>query len=297
MKTQTVSNNLWESFLKDLRRGWVSSEHWFTQNVKELDKLYSPKNFRSKTSYYEVPSGEQGIILENISKITRYTQDRQIVVWGAGMKEAELVKAAMREGSKRHITIIDIEKFYMDKMIKRINNLKKIRVVKIIDLFQNVRLNKRNPSFHIFLGTSIGNFDQEEIFRVLERNMKKGDLIMIGFELNKNPPWILKEYKKDSNFTKCVHLKIFDNAIKMKRAKEYWRYNNKKQQIEFFIEFLDNVRIDKFKLYFRKGSKVEVFRSKKYNEKSFSRFALRYSLETLETFSEGNNCIKILRKM
>lgn len=298
IKVNIKKRELTRRFISDLKKDWISSEHWFIQNVDQLKKLYSPKNFYKVVSFYTTPSKEYEVILKNKSKIITYLGNKNLVIWGSGIKEAKIINWASDINKKIKITIIDIKKEYINDMIKEIKNIKELNISVIVDLFQKINLDKRGNNFHIFLGTAIGNFKQNEIFLMLKNNMGRGDIIMIGFQLHKNKEKILKEYRDDKNFTKSISLKIFDNIVKQNKAKQYWIYNLKKNQVEFWLEFIENINLKVYgtKLKFLKGERIEIFRSKKYDDKKFSNFAKKYKLKTLDTFIEAGHCIKILEK-
>lgn len=71
--------------------------------------------------------------------------------------------------------------------------------------------NARNVVF--FLGSNIGNFLNETAVNFLKSihdNLQKGDILLLGFDLKKDPEIILKAYNDPSGITKAFNLNLLE---------------------------------------------------------------------------------------
>ena len=77
-------------------------------------------------------------------------------------------------------------------------------------LAKSYDLSKRNKLV-LFLGSNIGNFNREEAARfliALNDHLQSGDLVLIGFDLKKNPKEILAAYNDSEGITKAFNLNL-----------------------------------------------------------------------------------------
>lgn len=74
------------------------------------------------------------------------------------------------------------------------------------------RISKRKKVI-LFLGSSIGNFELHEahdFLRKLYEEIKVGDIVLVGFDLKKNPHQILKAYNDSEGITRDFNLNLLD---------------------------------------------------------------------------------------
>ncbi|UFH33064.1 L-histidine N(alpha)-methyltransferase [Chryseobacterium sp. C-71] len=72
----------------------------------------------------------------------------------------------------------------------------------------------------LFLGGNIGNMDLEESYhfcRELRRKLNRGDILLVGFDLKKNPHTILNAYNDEAGITSSFNLNLL---IRMNRELE-----------------------------------------------------------------------------
>lgn len=235
---------------KDLKRRWIGSEHWFIQNRSNMRRLYDPKHFTRGQSLYSIPSGELYLLKKYKTQLTHLAKNRTLVFWGTGKKEAEFINNVARINN-RHTSVIfiDIEKETIRRSFALLNTLakKRFNLTGLVGLFQsfvNRRVDsaadesrKHDSVFHVCLGTTIGNFDQNEMFTIFQKNMRIGDYLLLGFQLNVSPNKILAEYRDDENFTRAVKLPIFEKLEKSGAGKTFWRFHKPTHAIELIFQF------------------------------------------------------------
>ncbi len=135
---------------------------------------------------------------------------------GDGMKTKVLLKYFQAQGADFSYCPVDISPNVLGELE---NNMKEeIPELKMEPLagdyfkvladlkFKN---HKRNIAF--FLGSNIGNFRRElavQFLSSIKSNMRKGDCLLIGFDLKKDPKRILAAYNDVSGVTKAFNLNL-----------------------------------------------------------------------------------------
>nr|WP_294781279.1 L-histidine N(alpha)-methyltransferase [uncultured Flavobacterium sp.] len=69
----------------------------------------------------------------------------------------------------------------------------------------------------LFLGSNIGNMEMEDAYRFtyeLRKNLNKGDVVLIGFDLKKEPKTILNAYNDDKGVTASFNLNLLERINK-----------------------------------------------------------------------------------
>ncbi|MEM1119370.1 MAG: L-histidine N(alpha)-methyltransferase, partial [Bacteroidota bacterium] len=84
------------------------------------------------------------------------------------------------------------------------------------DYFKSLKQIPHQPNTQkvvLFMGGNIGNLDMEEasvFLRVLASHLHKGDLLMIGFDLKKDPQVILDAYNDQQGITRAFNLNLLN---------------------------------------------------------------------------------------
>lgn len=79
-------------------------------------------------------------------------------------------------------------------------------------LYKASRLSSRRKVI-LFLGSNIGNMEMEDAYRFcfeLRKNLNKGDVVMIGFDLKKEPNTILNAYNDPNGVTASFNLNLLE---------------------------------------------------------------------------------------
>ena len=78
---------------------------------------------------------------------------------------------------------------------------------------QQLRKTDERKKVVLFLGSNIGNFTHTgtlDFLTQLNKNLSKGDQLLIGFDLKKDPEIILKAYNDDKGITKAFNLNLLE---------------------------------------------------------------------------------------
>lgn len=137
---------------------------------------------------------------------------------GDGMKTKFLLKYFQDKGADFSYCPVDISANVLEELRK--NMLEEMPTLNMEPLagdyfqvlsdlkFQN---HKRNIAF--FLGSNIGNFRRDlaiDFLSSIQRNLKTGDFLLIGFDLKKDPKRILSAYNDLKGVTKAFNLNLLN---------------------------------------------------------------------------------------
>ena len=82
------------------------------------------------------------------------------------------------------------------------------------DYFKSLpRLDHTSPRVVMFMGSNIGNYKNENaiaFLRFLHQNMQPNDILLIGYDLRKNPKVILRAYNDSKGTTRRFNLNLLE---------------------------------------------------------------------------------------
>ena len=150
----------------------------------------------------------------------------------------------------------------------------------------------------LFLGSSIGNFEHVEalsFFQMLRSKMEPNDLLLVGFDLQKNPAIFNSAYNDKAGITAKFNLNLLsrinrelggDFDIKKFRHRAF--YNQDKQRIEMHLISKANQEVciglieESFR--FRDGESIHTENSYKYSLKQITKIAADNRFEVKMNF-------------
>lgn len=97
-------------------------------------------------------------------------------------------------------------------------------------VLSDLKLKNGSKTVVFFLGSNIGNFLREPAIRFLgsiHDNLQKGDLLMIGFDLKKDPKRILRAYNDSAGVTRAFNMNLLERI-------------NRELQADFNTEMFDH---------------------------------------------------------
>lgn len=211
-------------FAKDILNGLrsepkrLSSKYFYNplgdllfQKIMELDEYYLTR------SEFEILSEQRAQILE---AFLGSDDAFRLVELGAGdgTKTKVLLKYFTEQDVSYAYTPIDISAHVLEQLKdKLVRQLPSLRIEPIPgDYFDALEELKRNHDLKevvLFLGSTIGNFDYEGGVQFLKRlsdELSSGDLLFIGFDLQKDPEVILNAYNDSEGITADFNLNLLD---------------------------------------------------------------------------------------
>jgi dimethylhistidine N-methyltransferase len=132
---------------------------------------------------------------------------------GDGVKTKILLKLLLQKRSDFRYIPVDISSKANSDLVSELN--KEIPVLKISPLtgdffgLKDAGINRNTRKVILFLGSNIGNFNEDEIdlfLTQLSDLCRKGDKILIGFDLKKSPEIIMKAYDDPYGNTRRFNL-------------------------------------------------------------------------------------------
>jgi len=164
------------------------------------------------------------------------------------------------------------------------------------------------PTLALFLGSNISNFDRDEalkFLRALRSVLHKGDALLLGADLKKDPAILEAAYNDALGVTAAFNLNVLARINRelggnfdLRAFKHLAFYNEQRGRIEIYIESLrsQKVRIEKLDLEveFSAGEKIHTENSYKYGLSDIAQLATmtgftctRTWLDSRERFSSN----------
>lgn len=137
----------------------------------------------------------------------------------------------------------------------------------------------------LFLGGNIGNMDvneAQEFCKQLQERLNPGDMVLIGFDLKKNPQIILDAYNDKSGITAAFNLNLLSrinrglNAdFEISQFEHFQTYDPVNGACKSFLVSLKDqyVLIDDVEIYFEKDEFISVEISQKFSREQIHEFA------------------------
>ena len=144
------------------------------------------------------------------------------------------------------------------------------------DYFSFTTPQQTGASLFLFLGSNIGNYTKPETQKLLAHfyaNMKPGDQLLIGFDLQKDPQVILQAYDDPQGITKAFNLNLLERMnrelgadFKIDQFDFTVTYNTTNGELKSYLKSLEKqvVQLDDQIFSFEKNELIWTELSKKY---------------------------------
>ena len=226
---------------------------------------------------------------------------------GDATKSTYLLKEWQNSGADFTYYPIDISSsmisYLETEMPKRIPNLKVhgLSGEYLEQVLEAHRLSKRKKVI-LFLGSSIGNFELHEAHNFLRKlydEIEFGDVVLIGFDLKKNPHQILKAYNDSEGITRDFNLNLLARINKelgadfdVSKFEHFPIYNPLTGACRSFlisqeaqnVNFADGTYIE-----FDAFEAIDMELSQKFSIYDIDRIAMRIGFRKLPYFFDSNN--------
>jgi dimethylhistidine N-methyltransferase len=289
-----------DSFAQDVHKG-LSAEHKFLPSKYFYDDNGSRlfKQIMDMPEYYLTNSEFEIISLQSkqIFKTLDFSQPFNIVELGAGdgFKTFKFLEFLVQHDIKFNYVPVDISSEAMEMLTANLEKRLPGIVVKpkVGDYFKILNINKTSqyPSLLLFLGSNIGNYKQDkaqELLKLFNANMKKGDKLLVGFDLKKNPLTVHKAYFDSQGITKRFNLNLLlrinrelDADFQIDNFDFYCHYNPLTGDVRSYI-----VSLRAQQVHIKKIDKVFKF---DYNELISTELSKKYSLEEIEALAKNTD--------
>ncbi|KFF02978.1 L-histidine N(alpha)-methyltransferase [Flavobacterium reichenbachii] len=160
------------------------------------------------------------------------------------------------------------------------------------------RLSSRRKAV-LFLGSNIGNmeFEHASDFCVeLRKNLNKGDIVLVGFDLKKDPKIILNAYNDPKGITAAFNLNLLERINRelqgnfdVKQFEHFQNYDPLSGACRSYLVSLENqkVTIDSQAIDFAKDEVVYMEVSQKFSTADMEELAVSSGFQTINTIQDS----------
>ena len=283
-----------KEFANDVIKGLTSKEKklsskYFYDDIgsRIFQEIMNMPEYYLTASEFEILSLQAKQIIEAI----QFNEPFNIVELGAGdgFKTFKLLEYLVHNNIAFHYVPIDISQGAMDTLTKRLSEKLPTlsihpRVGDYFEILSKENVQTKIPSLLLFLGGNIGNYSKPEAIKLLQlfhKSMKKGDGLLLGLDIKKNPRIIQSAYFDKYGITKRFNLNLlsrinkeFDGDFKLDDFDFYCHYNPKNGEVNSYIISLRNQTVIL--------KKLDVVLNFKYDELIWTELSKKYDLEEIE---------------
>ena len=307
----TLAEEVDRAFAADVYEGLTASQKFLPSKYlydKRGDAIF--QEIMAMDAYYPTRS-EHEIFNLHKEEMLRY--------FGAGGKRFQLIEFGAGDGTKTKVLLryfweqssgltyvpIDISVNIIQELTEDLKEtLPGLKVQGICnDYFKafSELASTEDPNLRkvvLFLGANIGNFDQKESIAFLRRiaqHLSPGDLLMIGFDLKKDPKRILNAYFDEEGITKSFKLNLLQRInnelganFDLDKFQYFPIYHPAEGSIlsylvstvdqEVYVEAID------CSVHFNAWETIYMERSQKYSEKDIQQLAEETGFEVVHSF-------------
>ena len=151
----------------------------------------------------------------------------------------------------------------------------------------------------LFLGSNIGNMELHEaagFCKQLRKNLNKGDIVLVGFDLKKDPKIILNAYNDPKGVTAAFNLNLLERMNKELKAnfdlsqfEHYQNYDPLNGACRSYLVSLEdqNVNIENESFHFKKDEVIYMEVSQKFSIDDMEKLALSSGFKTINTITDS----------
>ena len=300
-----------KTFTKDILKGlsatpkYLQSKYFYdTKGDLLFQRIMQSEEYYLTDADMEIFEEQSDTISNVLSEQSDYFD---VVELGAGdaTKSTHLLKALVRAKKDFNYYPIDISENIIEQLETEIP--KRVPSVTVIGLageylpmLEELNRMTSKKKVVLFLGSSIGNFENKSaslFLKALNNHLNKGDRLLIGFDLKKNPHQILAAYNDKEGITRDFNLnllqRINDTAngdFDLNSFEHYPTYDPLTGTCKSYLISKENqqVSVDGQPINFEKNEPIYMEMSQKYSEKDIEQLARDAGFETEYLFYDSN---------
>jgi len=165
-----------------------------------------------------------------------------------------------------------------------------------------------SPALVIFLGSTLGNFNEEEehdFWQDISQHMQIGDYLLLGVDLIKDVPILEAAYNDAAGITAAFTKNYFarmnrelGSTLDLDHIKHVAFFNAEKSRMEIYLEFTEaqKIRIESLQktFSFAKGEMLQVEISRKFNLPAVKDNLKSYGFEPVKTYTDDKSWFGLL---
>ncbi|MEO8209107.1 MAG: L-histidine N(alpha)-methyltransferase [bacterium] len=298
------------SFAEDVKLGLTSEKKFLLPKYfyDEKGSMLFEKICRTKEYY---PTRSETEILKNLSDtISERNKDKTLIVElgsGSSLKTNYLLKSFLKTRDRLYYMPIDVSNILVESSKILIENYEKLFINGIVSFYKEgmdfIFATDDSPKLIIFLGSSIGNFTEEErisFMKMLKNDMSKADRLLIGFDLVKDKKILEDAYNDSEGITAQFNLNILkrintelDGKFELKKFDHKAIFNEDKSRIEMYLIAKEKMDvavkgIDEV-IKFEKNEKIHTENSYKFTNEMINLLAENSDLEFSDCYTDEKN--------
>lgn len=303
-----VNNEFAEDIIKGLssEKKYLPSKYFYDERGNELFRqiMQLDEYYLTRTEYHILESHK-----EDILKIIRRKGERiNIIELGAGdgKKSKILLKHFTENGLNIKYQPVDISPNALQLLYNQIKpELPDLHIEPVegdyFDTLEKLSFEDNTPRLVLFLGSTIGNFTEEGAFhfiRNLKSSLKKGDQVMIGFDLIKEPDVILKAYNDRYGITRQFNFNLLRRInqelggnFDMDKFIHYPIYDPSEKAAKSYLISRENhtvhIRETGHTFQFKKYEPLFMEVSQKYTATMIEKLCVRNNFEIVENYYDA----------
>ncbi len=212
----------YDAFAEDVHQGlsdeqkFLSSKYFYDDEGSRLfQKIMDLPEYYLTRSEYEIFATQTKEIFEAFAASSPAFDLIELGA-GDGTKTAVLIEYFLTQKADFSYSPIDISQeavdILSDKFAAQFPELQiNAKTGDYFQILETLKNESSRPKILLFLGSNIGNFSAEnavKFFRHLREVMNAGDLLFVGFDLQKDPKIILNAYDDAQNVTADFNLNL-----------------------------------------------------------------------------------------
>ncbi|MFK7921525.1 MAG: L-histidine N(alpha)-methyltransferase [Bacteroidia bacterium] len=197
----------------------LSSRYFYDAKGSELFRqIMRMDSYYLTNAEYEIFEKYRGDLLEQFATDGN---DFQLIEFGAGdgLKTRLLLEHFLQAGAQFEYLPIDISGDALQKLTAGLKqdfpklNIQPLEAEYFSALEQLEQQKEQKRKVVLFLGSNLGNFQREQAISFLQglrSHLNKGDLLLIGLDLKKEPAVILEAYNDKTGITKAFNINLLE---------------------------------------------------------------------------------------
>lgn len=286
---------------------WLPCQYLYDARGSELfDRI------TEQPEYYPT-NAEAEILQRHADDICGRTGPVTLIELGSGssIKTGLLLSAYSRVAGSVQYVPVDVSASALEGARERIEREHPaVEVASIVGRYEEAfpLLRRYSPAMVMFLGSTIGNFNNGEslaFWRRVAQDLSSGDHFLLGVDLVKEPAVLNAAYNDAAGVTAQFTLNLFarmnrelNAGVDVSRLEHVARYNPDWQRVEIFIRFNSDqtVRIEPLgqEVPIAAGEQVMIEISRKFVLDDLAAYLRSFGLETRETYTDERNWFGVL---
>jgi dimethylhistidine N-methyltransferase len=231
-----------------------------------------------------------------------------LIELGAGdaMKSTFLLKYLVEKGKDFTYMPIDISGNILSVLNEKLGSeIPELKIISLegdyFEMLDKAASMSSRKKVVLFLGSNIGNMNQDEAENFcieLNKNLNSEDIVLIGFDLKKNPHTILNAYNDEAGITASFNLNLLSrinrelNAdFEVENFQHYQTYDPVTGACRSYLVSLkdQNITVEDEVISFKENELIDMEVSQKFSESEISKLAEKSGFKVLGEIKDSKN--------